>query len=116
MNQSIIDNIKSTLDNGKLPYNWDNIKTEFEKNYILPYGYKWFNGAVFSNLHTDLYNKNCVQIVFNSINRSNLDYTENIKNENHYLIVFNNPENLKKVLSRQNDSKKMNNKKYNFLD
>ena len=105
MNQLIIDKIKNKLDDQKLSYNLENIKKIYDNDYRLLYNYKWFNGAVFNQFHTDLYNKNCLNIVFNSINGFNKDYTESLKNHNHFLIVSHNPEIIKMELKKQNESK-----------
>ena len=95
MNQLIIDNIKNKLDDQKLSYELDNIKKIYNENYILIYDYQWFNGAIFNNFHTDLYNKNSIEIIFNSINGYNKNLVESLKNENHLLIMLNSQENIK---------------------
>lgn len=95
MNQLIIDKIKNKLDSQKLPYNLDNVKNIYKENFKLPYDYRWFNGVVFCDFHADLYNKNCIDIIFNSINGCNKNMVESLKNENHRLINWYYQENLK---------------------
>jgi hypothetical protein len=94
MNQLIIDKIKNQLDNENLSYSLENIKKIYNED-KLPYDYKFFNGVIFNRYHTDLYNKNCVEIIFNSICGGNLDYTELLKNYNHRLINWYYQENKK---------------------
>jgi len=95
MRQEIINQIKNKLDDQNLCYNLENIKKIYNGNFRLPYDYKFFNGVIFNRYHTDLYNKNCVEIIFNSICGGNLDYTELLKNYNHRLINWYYQENLK---------------------
>ena len=95
MRQEIINQIKNQLDNENLLYSSDNIIKIYNENFKLSYDYKWFNGAVFNKLHTDLYNKNCIEIIFNTICGMNKDFTELLKNYNHSLINWYYQENLK---------------------
>lgn len=91
MKTEIIEKIKSELDDQKLDYLYSNVKKIYENNYKLSYGYTWFNNAKLNKLHTDLYNKNSIDIIFYEINKSNKDFVELLKNENHRLIVSHNP-------------------------
>lgn len=105
MRQQIINDIKNKLDDQGLPYSLDNIKKIYDNDYKLPYGYRWFNGATFNQLHTDLYNKNCLSIVFNTINGFNKGYVESLKNKNYRLINWYYQENRKIELEKQKKSK-----------
>ena len=105
MRQDIIDKIKKLLDDQKLSYRLNDIKKLYESDYKLPYGYTWYHGGVMADCHTDLYNRNCIEIIFNSINGFNKDYTESLKNHNHFLIVSHDPKIIKMELEKQNESK-----------
>ena len=102
MRQEIINQIKNKLDDQNLCYNLENIKKIYNDNFKLPYDYKWFNGVVFNDFHTDLYNKNCIEIVFNSINGYNKDLIESLKNENHRLINWHYQDSLKLEKNKKN--------------
>lgn len=102
MKQEIINQIKNKLDNENLCYNIDNIKKIYDNEHKLQYDYKWFNGVIFCNFHTDLYNKNCIEIIFNSINGYNKNMVESLKNYNHKLINWYYQENLKSLKKLEN--------------
>ena len=101
MRQEIINQIKNKLDNQNLSYSLENIKKIYNENFKLPYDYKFFNGVVFNDCHTDLYNKNCIEIIFNTITGYNRSLTESLKNCNHSLINWYYYENLKLELKNK---------------
>lgn len=86
MKQEVIDQIKNQLDNENLSYRLNNIIKIYNEKFKLPYNYKWYHAGIMANCHTDLYNRNCINIIFNEINGFNKDYVESLKNENHHLI------------------------------